>query len=54
MCFALTASYDEQRFIYPNNQFHIVTDNIALVELLHSVLKQLNIRDIQTIRPDDD
>ena len=41
MCFALTARYDEQGFIYPHNQFHIVLDSQALAGLLHSVSKPL-------------
>ena len=54
MCLALTARYDEQGFIHPHNQFHIVLDSLALAGLLHSVLKTLNIKDIPTIRPNDD
>jgi len=54
ICLALTARYDKQGFIHPHNQFHIVPDSVALAGLLHSVLKPLNIKDIPTIRPDDD
>ena len=39
--------YDTQQ----HNLFHIVLDSVALAGLLHSVL---NIKDISTIRPDDD
>ena len=54
MCFALTARFYKQRIIHPHNQFHIVPDSVALAGLPHPVLKPLNIKDIPTIRPDDD